>query len=630
MYFRLTLSLLLLSAGALRGQITEGGFPFSLSLSLNTPAPVLLPALDLEAARAEDAARPEQQRFAAPVPADVSPASQGEWSDVPGGRIWRCALQAPNGGGMVLLFDRFSLPQGARFFAFTPGGDQVWGAFTAKSGTSSGKFLIGPVPGREVILELFVSDKTTEPADVHLNRVDVAYDVSVAGLLGFDDALPCHVNVNCPEGADWQTEKKGVARILMVFSNGAGWCTGTLIANADGTKEPYFLSAHHCQLIGLNPDFSMWRFDFDYESATCANPTTEPIRRSVLGCQRISFREETDFMLLKMNAIPANYNLYFNGWTRSTTPPASTTHIHHPVGDIKKITHDNQAPTVYPQLIDWGGVFGISPVNTHWSVIPEVGVYQPGSSGCPLFDPNKRIIGQLHGGNADPQDNCIIINSFFGRFDLSWDQGTTPASRLKDWLDPGNTNKNTVDGYPQNSDISISGEIRTHGDKLMPNVRVYLSGGRTDSTLTDAQGAYTFLQVPAGQSYTITPAYTGNANNGVTAFDISLYTRHILGAQQLDTPWKIISGDVNDSKSVTSFDMVDIRKVVLGASVKFAAAPIWRFFPASTTFADPFNPFSSPLPAESITVTNLQQSLTDADFIGVKVGDANANANPGQ
>ena len=118
----------------------------------------------------------------------------------------------------------------------------------------------------------------------------------------------------------------------MVFSNGSGWCSGTLIANTSNTFEPYFLTAHHCQLIGNNPDFGLWRFDFDYESANCQNPGVEPVPRSVLGSELISNRAETDFMLLKINPIPLNYDVYFNGWNRDdnlTTVAANSVYIHH-------------------------------------------------------------------------------------------------------------------------------------------------------------------------------------------------------------------------------------------------------------------------------------------------------------
>ena len=164
----------------------------------------------------------------------------------------------------------------------------------------------------------------------------------------------------------------------------------------------------------------------------------------------------------------------------------------------------------------------------------------------------------------------------------------------------------------------------------MAGVQVKLSGGVADSTTTDNAGNYLFNDVPSGLSYTITPSYSGSALNGVTTYDMVLFSKHLLGTQDLDSPWKIIAGDANKSNTFTTFDMVDIRKVILGINPKFPNVPSWRFFPANAAFSDPLKPFSAPLPPEVININNLQQPFNGADFIGVKIGDANASAVSGQ
>ncbi len=627
------------------GQISEGGLPpsflienedfFAAAEQLET---LKWSGLDLKQLLAEDAANPEQSRFAVPVreTVDVSPEKAGRWLSLPNGdRVWRCAVQVPEALGLLLLFDRLVLPPGSRLFAYAPDRSFVAGAYSEKSCLPSGEFLIGVVPNHTVVLELVVEAHSRQMPQLHLNRIDYVYDPAGLGAQdapeSFGESLGCNININCPLGQNWQTEKRGVARILMIFSNGAGWCSGSLIANTAGTAEPYFLTAHHCQLIGSNPNFNLWRFDFGYEAADCLNPPTEPQRNSILGCQRLAFREETDFMLLKLNPIPAGYNLYFNGWNR--TPATNnlvqnSTFIHHPSGDIQKISHDNDPATIFPQAINWGGAFGTSPPNTHWLVIPDQGIYQPGSSGCVLFDQNKRIVGQLHGGNLDP-NTCTVSGSWFGRFDLSWDQGSTPNARLREWLDPTGTNPLTQDGYAQPTLLTISGAIRTHWGAPMPNVTVQLSGGSNATTRTDAAGRYTFSNLTPGQSYVVQPWRDTNVVNGVTTADLSMTNRHILAVEALNTPWKIIAADVNGSNSVTTLDLLDARRVILGLAGEFPAVPSWRFFPATTTFSDPAQPFLGGLPEGLLRFNNLQQSVIDADFIGIKVGDVNNNANPG-
>ncbi len=641
---RLTL-LAFLAAFSAHAQFSEGGMPPSFSpenlpaLAGKTVIPVAVASVDKNALLAEDSKTPGQNRFAAPVTADISMENAGIWTTLPNGdRLWQCALRSPGGLGLTLLFDQFVLAPGVKIFAYSADQQRVLGAYTAQSCLPSGKFLIGIIPGETAHLECLVPAGAPANSKVHLYRVDVAFDKNNMNGAEFDfgQSLPCNVNINCTAGNNWQTEKKGIARILMVFQNGEGWCSGTLIANTTANYEPYFLTAHHCQLIGNSPEFDLWRFDFDYEGQGCSNPASEPIPKSVLGSQRIANRAETDFMLLKISPIPANYDVYFNGWDRdntTTTLSPNTTMIHHPNGDIKKITIDNQAAVIHPIALNWGGIFGISPANSHWKTIPDVGIQQPGSSGAPLFDANKRIRGSLHGGSVSPTDQCVMTGVYYGRLNQSWDQGTSSTSRLKEWLDPSNTNVITQNGYerPIPAGFDISGTVKTHWGDPMPYTRVRLSdvGGSSYIVLTDTLGQYIFQNATAGHNYTITPERDTNDLNGVTTFDLVLISKHILGIESLNTPWKMIAADVNKSNSVTTSDIVEARKVLLGINPTFTNNTSWRFFPEFVVFADPNNPFNGVFPPNNISINNLQANYPGANFKGIKIGDTNGTAYPG-
>jgi len=632
----------LLLAFSVFAQISEPGVPLSFQpeyagvFQKKVPVPVSLPSLNVSKAFQEDGQTPGQTRFAAPLSADISPEKNGVWATLPNGdRVWRCPLTSPKALGLLLFFDGFRLPAGGRFFAYSADRQHVFGAYTAQSCTPSGHFLIGVLPGETVWMEYWEPLAVKGQGQIHLNRVDYAYDANAlyegqSQADNFGQSLACNVNVNCTAGANFQTEKKGVARILMVFNNGSAWCSGSLVANTSGDGSPYFLTAHHCQIIIANavPNFSMWRFDFDYESADCTNPATEPSKKSVLGCERIAFRAETDFLLLKLNPIPAAYAVYYNGWNRTdaTNTISKSTFIHHPFGDIKKIGVDNDPLTIYGQTINWGGQFGISEVNTHWRNVPDVGIYQPGSSGCPLFDQNKRIVGQLHGGVSN---DCIITSAFFGRFNLSWNAGATPDARLKDWLDPGNKGVITQDGYPAPapSIFSISGNISTPSGQPLANCKVLLSGSSTATARTDAQGNYVFKNVAAGGTYTLTPARDTMPLNGVTTYDLVLISKHLLGLEALDSPWKMLAADGNRSGSLTGYDIVELRKLILGIYTNLPVAASWLFLSADTVFPDPTNPFKSgTVLQEFITVSNLQANFTTGNFKAVKVGDLNNSA----
>lgn len=642
---RLTL-LAVLAAFTAHAQISEGGVPPSFQpqnqavLASKPVTLVNMPSVDREALLAEDSRSPIQTRFAAPVTVDISTGNTGSWTTLPSGeRLWQTALRSPGGLGLTLLFDQFVLPPGAKFYAYSADRQRVLGAYTAKSCLPSGKFLIGILPGETACLEYVLPANTSNETQLHIYRADVSYDRHGMSGAEFDygQSLPCNVNVNCPTGNNWQVEKKGVARILMVFQSGEAWCSGTLIANTSGSYEPYFLTAQHCQLLLSNPEFDLWRFDFDYEGAGCSNPASEPTPKSVLGCERVSYRAETDFMLLKTNTIPPNYDVYFNGWNRdntSTTLSPNTTMIHHPFGDIKKITVDTQAAIIFGSPLNWGGIYGTSPANSHWKTIPDIGIQQPGSSGSPLFDANKRIRGQLHGGSVSQLDQCVMTGVYYGRFNQSWDQGSSSAARLKEWLDPNATNAITQNGYarPVPTGFDISGVVKTHWGEPMPGIKVKLSdvGGSSYSVYTDTLGQFLFENVTGGHNYNLTPERDTNDLNGVTTYDLVLISKHILGIDPLDSPWKMLAADVNKSNSITTFDIVDARKVLLGINSSFTANTSWRFFPEFAIFPDPNNPFNGTLPPNNISINNLQADYIGANFKGIKIGDTNNSAAPGQ
>lgn len=181
--------------------------------------------------------------------------------------------------------------------------------------------------------------------------------------------------------------------------------------------------------------------------------------------------------------------------------------------------------------------------------------------------------------------------------------------------------------------LTIAGSVRTETGAGIADVAVQLSGTHpvlpafTDFALTDAQGAFTFT-VPTGASYGISPFRDDDPLNGVSTFDLLTINKHVLGLEALASPYKIIAADANKSNTVTTFDIVELRKLILGLYQELPNLPSWRFVPANHVFSNPDNPFAGGLP-EQFDVTNLQPGNQPVhDFIGLKVGDANGNANP--
>jgi hypothetical protein len=172
--------------------------------------------------------------------------------------------------------------------------------------------------------------------------------------------------------------------------------------------------------------------------------------------------------------------------------------------------------------------------------------------------------------------------------------------------------------------VTVAGSIETEDSEGVESVDVQVNGGLF-AQYTNANGDFTFNTLPAGNDYTVAPMLDENPGNGVTTYDLVLISRHILGIQNLNSPYKVIAADANKSNSVTTLDMVVIRKVILQIEPGFANNTSWRFVDKDFVFANPANPFAAQFP-EVINYNNLTLSDLNADFVAIKVGDVNGSA----
>lgn len=177
--------------------------------------------------------------------------------------------------------------------------------------------------------------------------------------------------------------------------------------------------------------------------------------------------------------------------------------------------------------------------------------------------------------------------------------------------------------------LTVAGSLKTESGIAAKNAKVTLSAipplGQPFSLIdsSDQQGAFQFLQaVPVLSDYTLTPFKDDEHLNGVTTFDLLLISKHILGLQALDSPYKIIAADANKSNSITTFDIVEFRKLILGIYPKLPINTSWRFVNEDFVFPDPAEPFLLPFP-ESITRNDVTTDQLEDDFVAIKVGDVN-------
>ncbi len=179
---------------------------------------------------------------------------------------------------------------------------------------------------------------------------------------------------------------------------------------------------------------------------------------------------------------------------------------------------------------------------------------------------------------------------------------------------------------------SIRGNIATESGNKLGDVQVTFESNcprRASFALrSDSSGTYSrTLEDSLCKAFVVTPHKQDNAAQGLSTYDLVLILKHILGLESLNSPYKMIAADANKSNTITSSDIIELRKLILGIYNQLPLAPSWRFIPKDHVFPDPANPFVAPFP-EDITIPS-GVTNKEADFIGVKVGDVNWSASSG-
>ena len=181
---------------------------------------------------------------------------------------------------------------------------------------------------------------------------------------------------------------------------------------------------------------------------------------------------------------------------------------------------------------------------------------------------------------------------------------------------------------PATLPIRVAGLLQTPAGKPVYNIPVQIIGqGLNETVNSDSLGAYLFPEVPIGDTCHLTPYHNNNWLNGISTLDLALISKHILGLDTFTSPYQFIAADANRSGTVTTFDIVQLRKLILGIFDTMPGNTSWRFVPAGFNFPDPTNPFANPFP-ESIRLDGPLGDVSGQNFIGIKVGDVNGSVNP--
>jgi lysyl endopeptidase len=449
-------------------QISQGGTPQSFNdlindrISSQVPV-VLIPDTDVDILRAEDEVLDQYKnipwRFGYNHDVSLNRETHGlEETLDDGSLLWRISINSDGALSLNFLFDNFKIPDGASLFIFNEDKTEILGAFTSYNNQDDKLFATTLISGDYVTIEYYEPWWVSFRGTFELVRVTHGYRGPHDFMKGFGASGYCNVNVMCPESAGMENQ---IRSVCMLVSGSNGFCTGALINNTENNGKPYVLSADHCY---YNPGAVVYWFN--WQSPTCTNPSTSPPYNSMSGATQRARYSTSDMWLVELNQpIPSEYNVYYSGWNRTDTNyiVGKIWGIHHPNGDIKKISwaETGVSTTTYLQNSVPGN-------GSHWRITQwsDGTTTEPGSSGSPLFDPQGRIIGQLHGGYA----SCSSMTSdWYGKLSVSWTGGNTNSTRLSNWLDPIETQAESIEGYDPTASIGVFNSFSTDDLIIYPN-----------------------------------------------------------------------------------------------------------------------------------------------------------------
>jgi len=539
-------------------QVTNEVEPRSWSMlekSIVQPDVIVLPQVDIKSYLSEDIEDKENGqekslRIGADIEMNLNLFNDGKWSVLPNGdRLWKMNIKSVDAYFMRVIFDLYSIPEGAELFLYNNDRTDKIGPYTSSENSESGVLGTWIIQGDNLWLEYFEPAEVRGLGRLNIEKITHGYidvyesdkevgDLNESGACNVD--VLCDPNRNSVGTKDWTNARNklinSVGRLLISSSRGTGFCSGSLVNNVTQDGTPYFLTANHClgtdnnkQPNGVGAGYTnSVAFGFQWFTTTpdCATliPTSGPEQptRVISGGVVKMNNDGSDTALFLMNQRPpAAWDLFYAGWDNSTTDiPVVQLGMHHPSGDIMKLSrNDGISDRRFTEFND-------NPTTQVWLIEDwDYGVTEGGSSGSLLLNENELIIGVLSGGSAacrGTSDNGGF--DIYGRLDTNWSVGLTAAQRLRDWLDPNNTgatqltgsyastlttsslptNFNDINIFPNPSsglftiktDLPISYQIFNLNGQLINESTSDLSASQLDLTAA-ANGLY-FVKITAG------------------------------------------------------------------------------------------------------------------------------------
>ena len=391
------------------------------------PKVILSPITDAEIARVRAANRSMQKRVVIGV---VRKLGEGEplpsardlsWTAVPGGFAAQVAVQSPSAGAMRISIDLSTAPEAVEMVFFgsdDPG--RLLGPVRVGTIADRGAPWWSPLTDGDTQTVEFFAPGALDPRAMSIGIAGASHAFTTIAsrfqrktVQDIGKAESCNVDIKCSplqgSGA-FLNVRNSVAEMDFIdaVAGFEGLCTGQLLNDTDLTTQiPWFYSANHCfendsppyktaaqmQTVASTLN-TLWFF----EAVSCGSLEVPPFSQLIDGATYLYNNQGADSLFLRLNDTPPA-GAFFAGWdANAISVGASIVVIHHPQGDLKKVSQGSVVAYSIPQLTGGGG-----PTTPYTEVKYDSGSTDEGSSGSGLFTftgTQYLLRGTLFGGGA--------------------------------------------------------------------------------------------------------------------------------------------------------------------------------------------------------------------------------------
>ena len=316
----------------------------------------------VRAANREDGTRAQPRRLAIGIDrglgAPLATARQMTWKAVPGGQAAQVAVTSPEAGSLRLVIDLKGAPLDLEMVFFGADATRLEGPIRAGTVRDRSQPWVSPLTeGETQVVEFFVptghegaktglqvmaaSHVFTTPSSHFTKRLQ---DIGRAGS--------CNVDLLCSplySSNTFRDAAASVAELLLRDGTLSYLCSGSLVVDSDDSSQiPWFYSANHCfdnesapyktpaemQTVADTVS-TIWNF----QANPCGTSTPDPSWSQVFGGSTMAYSNpQSDALLVRLNNPPPQ-GAFFSGWDSNAIPSGgNAVAIHHPQGDLKKVT----------------------------------------------------------------------------------------------------------------------------------------------------------------------------------------------------------------------------------------------------------------------------------------------------